>query len=1034
MTTAGAAVVAGGGADPATAARGVGESEPVELYVTPNLVDGADCSGSLPCSLERAQQEQRRHTAADAGAGRDVIVYLHGGTYRIAEPLTFDARDSGTSEHSVVWRNYPGESPVLSGGTPITGWTPGPDGVWSADAGGLNFLQLYATGQRFTRARTPNLGSFVQGQPFTLEGTNTTQVRVPADTLADWDLQQLERAQVIVHFAWRQWRYRIESTSADDTGNRWVVARQPEGSTGATGGEIPVATTTTRRGSVSPVYFENAREFLDQAGEWYLDTTADTVYLKPPDGANPNTLGVVAPVTEQLLDIDGASHLQFYGLQFAHSTWLLPDQQGNLQRQGGFHLEHEPLGYADGFPVWYVNPGAVNVRNASHISFRRNAFRFLGANGIVFGPATHDDEIVGNMFTHVADTAVFIGSQHDPIAEPDQENRNETVSNNYFAHMGEDYATDSAVTATFPNGLTVSNNLIRDVKNIAINVGSVFNIGDDVLSLRNVQITGNRIDASCTISADCGAIHSKNNYYYDLSGPNPVPRSTIDGNYITNVNENPAQPGESRVRGIYADDHTSNLLVSNNEWHNVDEPIRLHTTGGLNNDLVDNGVGNQDVIRAAGLEPAYLDLPTLDPDTDSVGGTGGPGSVTVAEASTVAPVELRQLGDGMATVTVTNPGDRPLRDLGVEVVAYDQVNLTQVTGQLVEPAANRHRPLAAGETRTLRWRFDVPLGTTAGEYDLLARVSYTTLDRHWGEAAAIAATSVLPAVTLTAEPADVVIGAGGRADLSVRITSHVDTPLTVGLSGASEPDGVRLEPSSAEFPLPAGGSRAMTVGLVGERPGPAVVDIGLTARTADGVPADVAAVSVPVNVAYGSLAGAFDNVGITDDANPDAGSWGRNGRSYSAQALADAGIVPGGPVIVDEAVFTWPDVPPGVPDNVQANGQLIAMAGAGSRLAVLGTSDGREHEGTGTVHYSDGTSSSFDLRFQHWAYPDLEPDPVVVMPYINRAGVGREDRPVGLYAQSVPIDPAKEVTAVELPAISAPGSHGMHVFALALAP
>src|ERR1017187_5419632 len=57
-----------------------------------------------------------------------------------------------------------------------------------------------------------------------------------------------------------------------------------------------------------------------------------------------------------------------------------------------------------------------------------------------------------------------------------------------------------------------------------------------------------------------------------------------------------------------------------------------------------------------------------------------------------------------------------------------------------------------------------------------------------------------------------------------------------------------------------------------------------------------------------ALNGAFNNVGISDDANPAVGNLDGGGYSYSAQALAAADLTPGASVAHDGLTFTLPDV------------------------------------------------------------------------------------------------------------------------------
>ena len=97
----------------------------------------------------------------------------------------------------------------------------------------------------------------------------------------------------------------------------------------------------TTNGKTQCFYFENAKEFLDQAGEWYLDETANVPCYKPRTGEDMTTATVVAPMLETVLSVNGTStsnqagNLWFQGLTFAHSTHLRPSQYGFLDGQAG---------------------------------------------------------------------------------------------------------------------------------------------------------------------------------------------------------------------------------------------------------------------------------------------------------------------------------------------------------------------------------------------------------------------------------------------------------------------------------------------------------------------------------------------------------------------------------------------------------------------------------------------------------------------------------------------------------------------------
>src|SRR4029077_10251335 len=87
--------------------------------------------------------------------------------------------------------------------------------------------------------------------------------------------------------------------------------------------------------------------------------------------------------------------------------------------------------------------------------------------------------------------------------------------------------------------------------------------------------------------------------------------------------------------------------------------------------------------------------------------------------------------------------------------------------------------------------------------------------------------------------------------------------------------------------------------------------------------------TVGIGFPYGNLANAFDNVGVTADSNTNAGNLDGSGNSFSAGALAAAGVSPGTMTTVGGVTFVWPNTSgTGAPDNVVSNGQLISLNGS----------------------------------------------------------------------------------------------------------
>lgn len=199
--------------------------------------------------------------------------------------------------------------------------------------------------------------------------------------------------------------------------------------------------------------------------------------------------------------------------------------------------------------------------------------------------------------------------------------------------------------------------------------------------------------------------------------------------------------------------------------------------------------------------------------------------------------------------------------------------------------------------------------------------------------------------------------------------------------------------------------------------------------------------TIDVLSAYQTLAAAFNNTGISDDAAVRAANFDGAGNSYSVQALAAAGLAPGATLTRNGLTFAWPAVQPGQPDNVVAQGQTILLSGSGTTLGVIGAGTPSSVSGSGTIYYSDGTTTGFRITLDDFLGLGGTSGNAVVatLPYLNNASTGTAHQQTGyVFYASARLDPAKTVQAITLPAggttpASGPIS-GMHIFALGVGP
>lgn len=180
----------------------------------------------------------------------------------------------------------------------------------------------------------------------------------------------------------------------------------------------------------------------------------------------------------------------------------------------------------------------------------------------------------------------------------------------------------------------------------------------------------------------------------------------------------------------------------------------------------------------------------------------------------------------------------------------------------------------------------------------------------------------------------------------------------------------------------------------------------------------------------------YDNAGTSPDTNQTCANFDGGGYSYSADALAAAGLSPGSPVNADGLSFTWPSPAACNPDNILASGQTMLVHGpsGASTLGLLGSSSNGTSQGTIVINYTDGTSSAQTVSFTDWAQsPGPTDTAVATMSYRNSASGTSQSITMYVFATTVPVDSAKTVASVTFPSVSSRvGVTAMHIFALSL--
>jgi hypothetical protein len=419
----------------------------------------------------------------------DIVVELAGGVYRLAAPLRLTAADSGGNGHQVVWRAAASARPVFSGARAVTGWSVVDSGknIWRANVGaGTESRQLYVDGAIATRARTQvNRSSFT----FTSSGmTFSGSALSYLNNLANQNRVEVESVNSFTD------RYSpVQSISGNV-----MTMQQPAWNNNTFGYDTLAA--PHRAG---PFYLANAYEFLDAAGEWYVNPATGTLYYIPLSGQNMSNVSVELPVLQSLVDVGGtydapAHDITFSGITFTGTSWLGPssnqgfaDQQTGSYIAGNWNWPSDRLTscqngcqqFEAARPHWNQMPAAVQVSAARGITFGDSAFVNLGqtaigigndANASGVGLGASDITVTGSEIARNSAGGIVIGGVRADAHHPSDQrmvNRNITVSNNRIHDLGVEYRGNVSVLSTYVTTTNVSHNEVYNMPYSGMSIG-----------------------------------------------------------------------------------------------------------------------------------------------------------------------------------------------------------------------------------------------------------------------------------------------------------------------------------------------------------------------------------------------------------------------------------------------------------------------------------------------------------------------------------------------------------------------------------
>jgi hypothetical protein len=398
-----------------------------------------------------------QHAAALAQPGDTVLVC--GGVYR----ETIKPARSGTAAAPITFKPYNGEPVTVSGADAVAGWLNYGKSIYKARQSwdlGFGNNQVFVDGQMMIEARWPNTTLDVT-RPRKASADNITVASAAGvdpgtATLTDQELTQLKGAWngATIHIMpGHGWVGETGTVTSSDVGKltyRYKPLDQKN--------QVP------RAGDA--YYLTGKFSALDAPGEWFYESSSQTLYLRPPGSDSPGLHTVEVKRRQYAFDLRGRSYVDVKDFNLAASTIISSSSSSHLRLSGldaryvsHFTLQPDPWGQQQKAH----NSGIALLGTDSVIKDSR--ITYSAGNGVFLGGSRNRVEncVISDVDYNAGDEAgvYTLGPGHVVY-------RN-TISN----------TARSGVVHRYSPGAKILNNVIHDVMLQTTDGGGTYTWGSD---------------------------------------------------------------------------------------------------------------------------------------------------------------------------------------------------------------------------------------------------------------------------------------------------------------------------------------------------------------------------------------------------------------------------------------------------------------------------------------------------------------------------------------------------------------------------
>jgi len=536
----------------------------MNIYVdAENGNDANDGSKNAPLATITAARDMTEKLAPKMQ--HDIYIVIRGEHY-FDETFTLNEKHSGRNGYNIVYTSWDAEKAIFTMAKKYTGFElhDAAKNIYKLYVGeGTHTRQAFFNDVRGIRSRTVGYLKNVTWSDdlyyFWCDNTELLDIKYPTEVDAQF------------HNLWTDNTYLVESFTPDN--GRVKLTLNDFWYTNM--GTMNMYSFEKDR-RYTPSWLENAYEFLDEEGEWYLNRHDGYMYYIPRKGEDMATMELKLPFGEHLLRGEGSSYekslenVTFDNILFEGTTWYFIDEKGgfvNIQNMyhGGTHNYYQTN---DGETLYSTPGGTLHFEKCKNITLSNNVIRHTGdAFAIQFFDGSKNINIVGNEIYDISSGGIIIDEPADdgsPVTRTDKRSWCEyiDIANNYIHHIGQDHEGVAGISSGWPRHMKISHNEIAYATYSGLHLGWGFeNYDSEGSLLYDIEISNNFIhDVMVQRVNDGSAIYTLGASSYELDTTADAPNNGANKN--KNINNYLLNTWQCDC--VYPDQASSSWYIANN--------------------------------------------------------------------------------------------------------------------------------------------------------------------------------------------------------------------------------------------------------------------------------------------------------------------------------------------------------------------------------------------------------------------------------------------------------------------------------------